>query len=287
MFSKPTDGHLYLRTDSAHPFHCKSSIPFSIASRLKRICSKPEFLRKRFLEFKEYLVNRGYHPDFVQEQFDIVDRVPRNQLLHKAGKNKVTHRKIPLILDFNPALPNISNVLRKNLPLLYSSPAMKEVFPDNSIFPAFRKCKSLKDHFQTTKTCVRSNVNDVNNIKSGCFKCVKSRCDLCANFLDECINFSSVITGKNYVIRDNLTCSSCNVIYLASCLECNVQYVGSTSTPFKVRFRNHKSDMVNNKARCELAVHFNSKPHILSKIRFIIIEQIRSTINVDYMLNKK
>lgn len=45
--------------------------------------------------------------------------------------------------------------------------------------------------------------------------------------------------------------------------------------------------MVNNKARCELAVHFNSKPHILGKIRFVVIEQIRSTVNVDDFLNKR
>lgn len=61
---------------------------------------------------------------------------------------------------------------------------------------------------------VNNNVNDVVSTKSGCFKCVKCRCDLCANFLDEYVNFSSPSTGKKYAIRDNLTCSSCKV-YLA------------------------------------------------------------------------
>ena len=49
-----------------------------------------------------------------------------------------------------------------------------------------------------------------------------------------------------------------NFCYLATCNKCNLQYVGSTSTEFKVRFRNHKSSMLNNRRTCELAVHYNS-----------------------------
>ena len=129
------------------------------------------------------------------------------------------------------------------------------------------------------------NANQVDII--GCKKCVKQRCDLCSNFLAQGKHFSSASTGKSYPILDTVSCTSNNVIYLATCLICNVQYVGSTATPFKVRFRNHKSDLINNKSRCELAVHFNSKPHNLEHIRFIIIEKIRSTSNVDTILTKR
>ena len=52
------------------------------------------------------------------------------------------------------------------------------------------------------------------------------------------------------------------------------QYVGSTSNQFKVRFRNHKSAMLTNKATCELAVHFNRKEHHMSDFEFIVIEKI-------------
>jgi len=38
-----------------------------------------------------------------------------------------------------------------------------------------------------------------------------------------------------------------NVIYLASCRKCHLQYVGSTTTDFRIRFRNHKSAMLTNK----------------------------------------
>ena len=61
--------------------------------------------------------------------------------------------------------------------------------------------------------------------------------------------------------------------------KCNLQYVGSTSTEFKVRFRNHKTNMLKNKRTCELSIHFNNSEHEISQINFIIIEQFRSFEN--------
>ena len=73
------------------------------------------------------------------------------------------------------------------------------------------------------------------------------------------------------------------VIYLATCAKCNLQYAGSTSTEFKVRFRNHKSNMLKNKRTCELAIHFDDSEHEISQINFIIIEQIRSFENSSHL----
>ena len=41
---KPTDEHQYLRMDSCQLKHCKTSIPYSQALRLRRICSEEEGL---------------------------------------------------------------------------------------------------------------------------------------------------------------------------------------------------------------------------------------------------
>ena len=112
--------------------------------------------------------------------------------------------------------------------------------------------------------------------EGGCFKCEKNRCDLCKNFLLQASKFQSSATGRHYAIRQKLSCSSKNVIYLATCCKCNLQYVGSTSTEFKIRFRNHKSNMLN-----------NSSQHDISQIRFIIIEQIisfKNPLHLDQLL---
>ena len=82
-----------------------------------------------------------------------------------------------------------------------------------------------------------------------------------------------------------LSCSPRNVIYLATCAKCNLQYVGSTSTEFQVRFRNHKSNMLKNKRTCELAIHFNDTEQEISQINFIIIEQNSS--HLEWLLHTR
>ena len=86
---------------------------------------------------------------------------------------------------------------------------------------------------------------------------------------------------KIYQVRQRLSCNSTNVIYLVHCIKCKLQYVGSTTTEFKVRFRNHKSAMKTNKKTCEVAIHFNRSPHILSDFTFQCIDQIQSNTSQD------
>ena len=98
---------------------------------------------------------------------------------------------------------------------------------------------------------------------------------LCQHYLiqDAFFKFQSFASNRIYRINQQLSCTSKNVIYLASCNLCRKQYVGSTSTEFKVPFRNHKSSMINNKETCELAIHFNCSHHEIHQSSFIIIEK--------------
>jgi len=99
--------------------------------------------------------------------------------------------------------------------------------------------------------------------------------------------FRNFATGRLYKINQQLSCTSKNVIYLAACDKCKNQYVGSTSTEFKVRFRNDESSMLNNKRTCELVVHYNSFERQICQISFIVIEQIvnhRSGIHLQQLI---
>ena len=59
------------------------------------------------------------------------------------------------------------------------------------------------------------------------------------------------------------------------------QYIGSTTTDFRIRFRNHKSAMLTNKTTCEVAVHFNKTSHILDEFSFQCIDQVQAPNNLD------
>jgi hypothetical protein len=47
LYSKPTDKHQYLSPSSCHSKHCFQSIPFSLAIRIKQICSTVETTKQR------------------------------------------------------------------------------------------------------------------------------------------------------------------------------------------------------------------------------------------------
>lgn len=285
IYSKPTDSHLYLAPSSAHPSHCKKAIPYNVALRLKRNCSSSQFLEKRNAEYKSYLVQQGYNASLVEGQFNQIAALSRNELLKPATRNKNKRKVTPLVIDYNPNLPEVGRIIQDNLHILHSTPLMREIFPDRNIITAFRRPKNLKELVAPSKFRPRNNVNDHQRpTPSGCFKC-QNRCDLCSNYFIESSSFTSFATGKTYRIKEHLSCDSKNLIYLVSCNKCKLQYVGSTKTSFKVRFRNHKSTMKNNRRTCEVAVHFNEAPHTFSDFSFTCIEAITCVDhNIDQVL---
>ena len=56
VYQKPTDTHPYLHWTSAHPPHLKQSIPYSRALRLRRICSSTDTMKKRIVEYADFIV---------------------------------------------------------------------------------------------------------------------------------------------------------------------------------------------------------------------------------------
>ena len=88
-------------------------------------------------------------------------------------KVKPVKRVFPLVLDYNPILPDIQGVIKKHAHLLRSSPELLEIFPSKLIFPAYRRTKNLKDILAPS-----NGANQVENQMGGCFKCC-THCDLC------------------------------------------------------------------------------------------------------------
>jgi hypothetical protein len=283
VYSKPTDSHLYLPPSSSHPYSCINSIPYSVALRIKRNCSNNVFLENRTNEYKGYLIKQGYNSKIVNNQFDKVLSLDRSSLLKVKKKPKFSN-VIPLVTDFNTNLPNISNILKRNLHILESTDLLKNIFGGKRIVTAYRRPKNLKEILAPSKLrdsdVENSPNNGLNNGKIGCNKC-SGRCDLCRNYLESSRKFTSIATKKFYFIKQELGCKSKNVIYLVTCNKCNLQYVGSTRNEFKVRFRNHKSSMLTNKKTCEVAIHFNSTPHKLSDFSFLAIESLKNLNNIE------
>ena len=112
LFTKPTDKHHHLLSSSCHPHHTKKAIPFSLALRLRRICSTDAKFKHRINELKTYLLARGYNNNFLEKQFLRAATISRTNALQT--KPKASNDVVPFVVTYNPALPRISNILRKH-----------------------------------------------------------------------------------------------------------------------------------------------------------------------------
>ena len=100
---------------------------------------------------------------------------------------------------------------------------------------AFRRCKNLKDLLVRARLATNNNCDE-----RGCTRCEKSRCQVCKS-MSERDSFYSPATSKEYKINFSFNCDSSGVVYLFDYVVCGVQYVGSTNTPFRLRFNNYKA----------------------------------------------
>ena len=144
--SSGTSGPPYY--SSCHPLHTKKAIPFSLALRLRRICSTDATFHTRTAQLATYLLKRGYNRNFVNKQIRRAADIPRQLTLQTKDINKP--KRIPFITTFNPSLSHISHIIKKHFNLLLSSNRCKSVFQHPPVV-AFRRSPNLRDLLVTAK----------------------------------------------------------------------------------------------------------------------------------------
>ena len=87
LYCKPTDSHMYLHYESAHPSHCKKSLPYSQLLRLKRICTKQEDFVKHCIIICCHFIRRGYPTSLITDAIIKASRVRRMDLLENERKH--------------------------------------------------------------------------------------------------------------------------------------------------------------------------------------------------------
>ena len=151
LYTKPTESHLYLRWNSCHPVHTKKNSPYSLALRIRRICTRLTDFEKHAKELRSYLIARGYKLKNIKDginkarkmsQYDILNKNDQDWLeyIKDEGKND----KVVFSVTYNPALPNIHKILNSLKPVLDFSERCKSVFK-NGIIVGYRRGRSFTD----------------------------------------------------------------------------------------------------------------------------------------------
>ena len=241
-----------------------------------------------FLEQREvstqHLLDRGYHPDLINNAFDkFCDIADRKDLYSLKEKNKKTTSMIPMVMDHNPALPNMGSIIHRHKHLLNLDPGLSSLVRSDCVFVSYRKNKTIGDmlvhnryrasdsqekereamvHHQPEAdlSAPREAAQVVGDV--GCHACGK--CYVCKQkFLSPCVQFSSYHSEQVFPITKKLSCQSVNLIYLMECNTCKQSYVGYTTSNLPKRFSNHKSHIKKGIKSCKLVNHFIDVDHSL------------------------
>ena len=141
VFAKSTYSFSNITPNSCCPENNICNTPRGIALRLRRICDDDETFEKRSSEYQNYLTARDHKPFIVKKQFSEVKKKTRSETRQKQTKqDKVSDFKF--ITTYNPALPNIHNIIQSNPSILHTDENMKKVFPSKSIKTLYEEKKT-------------------------------------------------------------------------------------------------------------------------------------------------
>ena len=102
---------------------------------------------------------------------DCASNVRRTALLDQGyNKKDKFENRIPLVLDFHPALSSIGKKIRELVPILHASDDMERIFVEAPLV-SFPRPKNLKGEL------IRSRVQ--RSVGEGMKRCGKSRCQIC------------------------------------------------------------------------------------------------------------
>ena len=276
LYTKPTDKHQHLLSSSCHPQHTKISIPFSLALRIRRICSTNATFQFRINELKTYLLARGYRNTFLDSQFLRAYNISRTDALQTNRHDSIN--RIPFVVTYNPALPHFSNILRKHFNILLSSDRCRDVFKHPPIV-AYRRTSNLRDILVKAQLPAVTAPNST-NLPPGSFRCGQD-CATCPYITNGLKHYTFSSTGETRNITSHITCNTKNLIYMVQCNRCHLQYIGETKRRLKDRFNEHRRlvDKTNTKSKpTTVSEHFLSQPnHCHTDMQLIPLEVIHSS----------
>jgi len=265
LYTKPSDKHRYLMPSSCHPKHCCKNIPYSLALRIRRICTQASTYDHRAEELQQHLISRGYDQEAVAKCIQNAKEHERTDLLNYKEKTKQKNR-VPFVTTYHPDLPNINKVINKHWPTIDSSRRLSRIFSERPVL-AYRRPKCLRDILVKAKITSKNEHSKI-GLSS---PCKASICQTCKVMLPTSV-FNS-ISGARSSIKGIFNCKTSNAIYLMTCTVCKKQYVGETGQPISLRMNLHRSDWKKRRFnRSPVAEHFSSAQHSFGNMSLCVIE---------------
>ena len=253
---------------------------YSLAYRLLRICSNQEQFELRLSELKSDLISRRYKGKIIDDAFNRVRLVPREEALKKVQKR--SNDRPVMVMTYHPGLPSVAKILKKHHSVMVSqSKILARAFPKPSIV-AYRRPKNLKDIFCKAKVSSRRTSR---RLKNGYRPCGQG-CMLCWSS-PRTSTHMNLRTKEVWDINAPLDCNSKDVVYKNACKKCPFwgPYIGETGRRLRDRAQEHRG-YINQKVNNEIGSHFNLPGHSVADLVVTAIEKVhpsRDNKNIDQL----
>lgn len=273
LFVKKNAKNQYLLPSSNHPSHICKNIPYSLAYRIKRICSQPEQCEVRFGELRQLLLERGYRRRVVDSALDRVRLLDREVMLEKVVKvDQGMQDRVRAVFRFDRRLPDLSGIFRKNWQVMVEDDKrLLEVFPKPPMI-CYTRPKNVKDMLcQARLPPPRTNMRTRMQEEDGFKKCSKG-CKLCS--------FTGVGTNGGKIVKSVRISNSGE-----TCLKCDrtapdvANYGGETGQQAVKRFAEHYATATQPchvNTNTPVGRHFRLPGHTIADCVFIPVEKINS-----------
>ena len=154
--------------------------------------------------------------------------------------------------------------MKSSLPVICPSPVQAKArgYENHTVLnnsPASQGCQTPEKQVQHSPRRLRSRrgqLGVITNLGGGSpsfirtlnsqfkiHKCKDKRCLTCPTF-NTSSKIISNVTHREYKVinhtNEDINCHSQNIIYLLTCISCNIQYVGETATPMHIRMNQHR-----------------------------------------------
>jgi hypothetical protein len=187
--------------------------------------------------------------------------------------------RLLLILEYNPANPDVMSYIKNHWGDLQASTLLSEIFTQPPLL-VHRRCKNLSDSLVRANTTypkpdpVGRKSTNFDGERNPCKTPFKCKC--CPKRSNQ-LGIKCTITKQTYKLPTlRLSCQSKNLIYALECSVCHKQYVGETKRTFKERTAEHLGDIKNLRLNKPLGKHFNLPGHKFGSIKTYILELIKS-----------
>ena len=264
LYFKPTDTHQLLHCKSLHPKHTFRGVLKSQFIRFRRICTTKKDYDDATKVLIKALSVRNYSSRLMRR---IKLEVWRDYSTEVTPKDSQNRSLLPIVVPFNELGTKLAYKWRKTI-------------TSNPVFANFRLISAYTIGKNLSKMLVRaslqatepSNVGTFvpNLFGSNCKKCPNINCKAC-NYITEGKTFKSTHNNSQYMVRGDINCKSSNLIYLITCNQCELQYVGETGRTLGDRINDHLSRIRTLKPT-PVGKHFNSPNHSLRDLRIMGIE---------------